>query len=90
MPTFKVHRAHIAERLVQTAPVINQLDVIKFRLDMFALAGEDKGFGSPDGLWFDPRGVLWIETDVSTSALNRGPYAKIGNNRMLAADINHR
>ena len=20
-------------------------------------------FGSPDGLWFDPRGVLWIQTD---------------------------
>jgi len=58
-----------------------------FRWSVFALAGEDKGFGSPDGLWFDPRGVLWIQTDVSTSALNRGPYAKIGNNQMLAADV---
>jgi hypothetical protein len=60
---------------------------LKFRWDMFALAGEDKGFGSPDGLWFDPRGVLWVQTDVSTSALNRGPYGKIGNNQMLAADV---
>jgi uncharacterized protein len=60
---------------------------LKFRWDMFALAGEDKGFGSPDGLWFDPRGILWIQTDVSTSTLNRGPYAKIGNNQMLAADV---
>jgi len=59
----------------------------KLRWEVFALAGEDKGFGSPDGLWFDPRGVLWIETDVSTSALNRGPYAKLGNNQMLAADV---
>ena len=59
----------------------------KFRWDMFVLAGEEKGFGSPDGLWFDPRGVLWIQTDVSTSALNQGPYAKIGNNQMLAADV---
>ena len=50
-------------------------------------AARRKGFGSPDGLWFDPRGVLWIQTDVSTSALNRGPYAKLGNNQMLAADI---
>jgi hypothetical protein len=49
--------------------------------------GEDKGFGSPDGLWFDPRGVLWIQTDVSTSVQNRGPYAKLGNNQMLAADV---
>jgi secreted PhoX family phosphatase len=59
----------------------------KFRWEVFALAGEEKGFGSPDGLWFDPRGVLWIQTDVSTSVLNRGPYAKLGNNQMLAADV---
>jgi uncharacterized protein len=59
----------------------------KFRWEIFALGGEEKGFGSPDGLWFDPRGVLWIQTDVSTSVLNRGPYAKLGNNQMLAADI---
>ena len=59
----------------------------KFRWDVFVLGGEEKGFGSPDGLWFDPRGVLWIQTDVSTSTLNRGPYAKLGNNQMLAADV---
>jgi uncharacterized protein len=53
---------------------------LKSRWDMFALAGEDKGFGSPDGLWFDPDGILWIQTDASTSTLNRGPYAKIANN----------
>ena len=43
-------------------------------------------FGSPDGLWVDARGVLWIQTDVSTTVLNRGDYARIGNNQMLAAD----
>ena len=59
----------------------------KFRWELFALGGEEKGFGSPDGLWFDPRGVLWIQTDVSTSVLHRGPYAKLGNNQMLAADV---
>ena len=58
-----------------------------FHWEVFALAGEDKGFGSPDGLWFDRRGVLWIQTDVSTSTLNRGPYARLGNNQMLAADV---
>jgi secreted PhoX family phosphatase len=30
--------------------------------------------------------MLWIETDISTSALNQGDYATIGNNQMLAAD----
>ena len=59
----------------------------KFRWEIFALCGEDKGFGSPDGLWFDARGVLWIQTDVSTSMLNKGPYQKLGNNQMLAADV---
>jgi secreted PhoX family phosphatase len=43
-------------------------------------------FGSPDGLWFDDRGVLWIQTDVSTSTLGRGDYVNMGNNQMLAAN----
>jgi uncharacterized protein len=71
----------------------------RFDWDIFALAGDPanpdpakrgniKGdmFGSPDGLWVDPRGVLWIEMDVSTNTLNKGDYARMGNNAMLAAD----
>ena len=70
-----------------------------FEWDVFVLAGDPEhadaekrgtikgdGFGSPDGLWFDARGVLWIQTDVSTSALHKGDYARLGNNMMLAAD----
>ena len=70
-----------------------------FRWNIFVLAGDRtstdatkrgniKGdtFGSPDGLWFDDRGILWIQTDISTSALNTGDYANVGNNMMLAAD----
>jgi secreted PhoX family phosphatase len=72
---------------------------LAFDWDVFVLAGDGdhpepgkrgtvKGdsFGSPDGLWIDPSGVLWIQTDVSTSVLNRGDYARLGNNVMLAAD----
>lgn len=53
-----------------------------------AKKGNIKGdaYGSPDGLWVDPRGILWIETDVSTSVLGRGDYANLGNNMMLAAN----
>jgi secreted PhoX family phosphatase len=71
----------------------------QFEWDVFLLCGDPahadpnkrgniKGdiFGSPDGLWFDQRGVLWIQTDVSTSALNKGDYVNMGNNQMLAAD----
>jgi len=43
-------------------------------------------FGSPDGLWIDAGGRLWIETDVSSSTLNKGDYANLGNNQMLCAD----
>ncbi|TCO80367.1 hypothetical protein EV699_11411 [Plasticicumulans lactativorans] len=50
-------------------------------------------FSAPDGLWVDPRGVLWIETDVSTSRLyhpelnpKSTELRNIGNNQLLAAD----
>jgi len=68
-----------------------------FKWDIFALAGrpdaaktEHKGnikgdhFGSQDGLKFDHNGVLWVETDVSTSTVNQKEYAGMGNNQMLA------
>ncbi len=62
----------------------------RFEWDVFILCGDPaaKGdaFGSPDGLWVDGRGVLWIQTDVSTRLLNKGDYAGMGNNQMLAAD----
>ena len=41
-------------------------------------------FGSPDGLSFDPRGVLWIQTDVSSGTINKKAYEGMGNNQMLA------
>jgi uncharacterized protein len=70
-----------------------------FSWDIFVLAGdpaydpsvqldEEDIFGSPDGLWFDPDGRLWIQTDISNSSQNlasRG-YDRIANNQMLAAD----
>lgn len=69
----------------------------RFNWDIFALAGrpdaakaEHQGqfrgdaFGSPDGLVFDHRGVLWVQTDVSTSTLNAKEYQGMGNNQMLA------
>jgi uncharacterized protein len=71
-----------------------------FRWNIFVLAGDPAqvdaskrgtihgdAFGSPDGLWFDPQGRLWIQTDISAAALNRGDYANLGNNQMLCADV---
>lgn len=50
--------------------------------------GNVKGdaFACPDGLWVDGRGVLWIQTDMSTSAMGKGDLARLGNNALLAAD----
>lgn len=47
---------------------------------------EGDAFGSPDGLWIDPRGVLWIQTDASASRMGRGDYARLPRNQMLACD----
>jgi secreted PhoX family phosphatase len=65
----------------------------------FALAGDPQAvkpqhrgnikgdmYGSPDGLAFDEGGLLWIQTDVSTSAMHQGAYTAMGNNMMLCAD----
>ncbi|RZI96573.1 MAG: DUF839 domain-containing protein, partial [Rubrivivax sp.] len=50
--------------------------------------GNIKGdaYSCPDGLWVDGRGVLWIQTDMSTSAMGKGDLVNLGNNVMLAAD----
>lgn len=74
-------------------------DGLTMRWDHLVLAGdpanaraEAKGnvkgdvFGCPDGLVLDKRGVLWIQTDVGSSAMNKGEFERIGNNQMLACD----
>ncbi len=73
---------------------------LKFDWDIFALAGDPQhpdesrrgnvkgdAYGSPDGLWFDDSGTLWIQTDVSASTQNRNHYERLGNNQMLAANV---
>jgi len=70
-----------------------------FSWDIFAFGGEestgsvgghpldqDNRFSSPDGLWFDADGRLWIQTDVSEELIGKGPQAPFGNNAMLCAD----
>jgi uncharacterized protein len=51
--------------------------------------GNIKGdiFACPDGLAFDSRGVLWVQTDIGPGALNKGELSRVGNNQMLACDL---
>jgi secreted PhoX family phosphatase len=66
--------------------------VFAFAGDPQAVKSEHRGdiqgdwFGSPDGLWFDPRGILWTQTDVSTDKLGKPPYERMTNNAMFAAN----
>ena len=73
----------------------------RFEWDHFVLAGDptqpnaqtrypredDDIFGAPDALHFDAGGLLWIQTDIAGQAVGKGPYAKLGNNAMLCADL---
>jgi uncharacterized protein len=43
-------------------------------------------YGAPDGLWFDPFGRLWVQTDQQGDA--RGDWVNIGSNVMVCADPN--
>ena len=75
----------------------NTIAAMQFDWDIFLLAGDvgtatpdtdlvltaDNHLASPDGLWFDDNGLLWIQTDMSGSQQSSGPY---GNNQMLVAD----
>ncbi|CAD5373481.1 PhoX family phosphatase [Rubrivivax sp. A210] len=74
-------------------------DGLGFAWNHFVLAGDPanpraeargniKGdlFGCPDGIAFDPRGLLWIQTDAHATQMYKGEFARIGNNQMLACD----
>ncbi|WP_449288629.1 PhoX family protein [Marinobacter lacisalsi] len=76
----------------------DRVDATSFRWEIFLLAGDtsDAGapehltgtingdvFSSPDGLWFDPQGRLWIQTDYGDDDAQN---ANMGTNQMLCAD----
>ena len=51
--------------------------------------GDIKGdlFACPDGIAFDRRGTLWVQTDMHASQMYKGELKNIGNNQMLACDV---
>jgi secreted PhoX family phosphatase len=73
-------------------------DATSFRASVFAQGGPrlavagsptndaHPALGCPDGLFCDPRGVLWIQTDVSARSIGKGSYEGFGNNQMVAVD----
>ncbi|WP_018138499.1 MULTISPECIES: PhoX family phosphatase [unclassified Thioalkalivibrio] len=73
-----------------------------FRWDIFVMAGNPNDespnrrgnirgdmFAQPDGMAFDPRGILWINTDMGGGGIyprKGGAYEAFGNNMLMAAD----
>ncbi len=43
-------------------------------------------FACPDGIVFDARGVLWVQTDAHATQMYKGEMVNFGNNQMLACD----
>ncbi|MCC4274902.1 MAG: transcriptional initiation protein Tat [Marinomonas sp.] len=87
-------------QIVRWQPANQDHTAEKFSWDLFVLAGnpavyddayagsknvnKDNMFNSPDGLKFDKKGMLWIQTDGNYS--NEKDFAGQGNNQMLVAD----
>ncbi|MFY9511361.1 MAG: PhoX family phosphatase, partial [Rubrivivax sp.] len=77
----------------------SDFDALRFSWNHLVLAGDPANarpdargnirgdlFACPDGIAFDSRGLLWIQTDQAASQMNKGELANIGNNQMLACD----
>ena len=87
-------------QIVRWRPAGGDHTAAGFEWDLFVVAGNpavhdgadagsanvnpDNMFNSPDGLVFDSKGGLWIQTDGKYS--NEGDFAGQGNNQMLYAD----
>ncbi len=87
-------------QIVRWRPAGGDHTAAGFEWDLFVVAGNpavhddanagsanvnpDNMFNSPDGLVFDSKGGLWIQTDGKYT--NEGDFAGQGNNQMLYAD----
>lgn len=87
-------------QIIRWVPENNDHTSNNFKWEIFLLAGNPKVhadayagsknintnnmFNSPDGIGFDSKGALWIQTDGNYS--NKGDFEGQGNNMMLYAD----
>ncbi|EEX15662.1 twin-arginine translocation pathway signal [Citreicella sp. SE45] len=87
-------------QIVRWTPENGDHGTIDFTWDLYVMAGNPEVhdnayagsdnvttgnmFNSPDGMAFDTKGKLWIQTDGDDS--NEGDFAGMGNNQMLVGD----
>ena len=55
----------------------------EFVADTFLAGGTENGFACPDNLAFDPRGNLWLCTDIASYELYGPPYVSFKNNGLF-------
>lgn len=56
---------------------------MEFKANDFVVGGEKAGFSCPDNIVFDKNGNLWMVSDISGSAIGKGPYKSFGNNGLF-------
>ena len=91
--------ANVYGHILRWSEAGNDAAALEFNWDVFVLGGNPthpkadyqcsaKGdfFACPDGLKFDRSGILWIQTDMSSSVMGKTGFVELGNNMMLAAD----
>lgn len=91
-PTTRTNKGNVNGHIIRLAETSDDPAATTFRWDIYVFGAESDAaasvnlsgltdandFSSPDGLWFDPRGILWIQTDD-------GAYLDETNCMMLAA-----
>ena len=91
-PTTRTSKGNVNGHIIRLAETSDDPAATTFRWDIYVFGAEadaaasvnlsgltdTNDFSSPDGLWFDPRGILWIQTDD-------GAYLDETNCMMLAA-----
>jgi hypothetical protein len=55
----------------------------EFEYETFLTGGPKSGLACPDNLAFDKKGNLWITSDISGGAMNKGFYKGFGNNGLF-------
>ncbi len=65
----------------------NDKSSLKFQAETYLAGGKDTGFACPDNMAFDPKGNLWITSDISGSGLGKAPYLPFGNNGLFLVPV---
>lgn len=58
-------------------------DSVSFESSVFLAGGSINGFSCPDNLCFDPKGNLWMTTDMSEKDMNRSEFKEFKNNGLF-------